>query len=249
MFKPQTDRIMQIAKRHPDRIAELELIFDRKTNVYIDYANVKPWATKLQWHVDIRRLKQFLNSFDAVSEIKLYQGTLVGDEESEKFIQLAKDCGYCVRTKPVQVRWISIDVSSLPGDSTERLGNFIRGSLLRNLKVEAVEYLNTQLRDLNKQGTKAIRDRKCNFDVEIGREMLNDYDKQAIECFVLWSGDSDFAGPLGQILEDGKKAFVFATVRKVASELNELVKKGLFVYDIQKIRNFICWKKEIDPPL
>lgn len=33
----------------------------------------------------------------------------------------------------------------------------------------------------------------------------------------------------------------------IASELNDLTQKGLMIYDIQKIRNFICWKKKIQP--
>ncbi|PIZ77002.1 MAG: hypothetical protein COY04_00770 [Parcubacteria group bacterium CG_4_10_14_0_2_um_filter_7_35_8] len=32
-------------------------------NTYIDYANVRPWADKLGWHVDTKRLMQFLKSF------------------------------------------------------------------------------------------------------------------------------------------------------------------------------------------
>lgn len=92
-----------------------------------------------------------------------------------------------------------------------------------------------------------MEDRKCNFDVEIGRDMLIDYAEHGIENFVLWSGDSDFADPLNQLLDDGKKVFIFATARKVASELNDLVQKGLFIYEIQKIRNLICWKREIRP--
>jgi len=29
-------------------------------------------------------------------------------------------------------------------------------------------------------------------------------------------------------------------------EFGELVKRGLFIYDIQKMRNFICWKREME---
>ena len=77
--------------------------------------------------------------------------------------------------------------------------------------------------------------------------MLIDYERNGIENFVLWSGDSDFADPLSQLLQDGKRVFLFATARRVAAELNDLGKKGLVIYDIQKIRDFICWKKEIRP--
>jgi Ca2+-binding EF-hand superfamily protein len=61
-----------VAAKYPRRIEELERIFDRRTNVYIDFANVRPWATKLGWHVDAKRLKQFLDSFDTINSIKLY---------------------------------------------------------------------------------------------------------------------------------------------------------------------------------
>lgn len=57
MFKAKTERIQNLAEKYPQRIQELERVFDRRTNVYIDFANVKPWATKLGWHVDVKRLK------------------------------------------------------------------------------------------------------------------------------------------------------------------------------------------------
>jgi hypothetical protein len=77
--------------------------------------------------------------------------------------------------------------------------------------------------------------------------MLRDYDKNGIENFALFSGDSDFAGPVKQLLDDGKKVVLFATARRVAAELNDLQGQGLIIYDVQKIRNFICWKREIEP--
>jgi len=247
MFKAKTERIQKLAERYPQRIKELEGVFDRKTNVYIDFANVKPWATKLGWHVEPKRLKQFLDSFDTIISIKFYQGTLEGDAESEGFVRDVKSFGYDLKTKPVKIMRLSIDVSSIAADSPDILKNFIRAPLLKTLKLEAIEYLNSELRKLNQQGKRYLEDRKCNFDVEIGRDMLIDYAEHAIESFVLWSGDSDFADPLKQLLDDGKKVCVFATARNVASELNDLVKKGLFIYDIQKTRDFICWKREIRP--
>ena len=81
--------------------------------------------------------------------------------------------------------------------------------------------------------------------MEIGVDMLLDRRRDDADTFVLWSGDSDFANPVEQLLDDGKKVLLFATVRKVSTELHELGKKGLFIYDIQKIRDFICWKREI----
>lgn len=57
-------------------------------------------------------------------------------------------------------------------------------------------------------------------------------------------------------LDDGKNVLLFATARKVSSELNALQhkngddsegegKRGLFIFDIQKIKDFVCWPREI----
>src|SRR6266704_5784892 len=109
MFRPKTQRIEQLAKVHAARVAEIEAILDRKTHVYIDYANVRPWSEKLHWHVDPRRLKQFLDSFDAVHSVKFYVGTLSGDYESEKFAKEIAGYGYDLKTKPVKIKRISIN--------------------------------------------------------------------------------------------------------------------------------------------
>ena len=245
MFQAKTERIKELSQKYPDRILELEKIFDKKTNIYIDFANVIRWQDKLKWHIDLKRLKQFLDSFDTINLVKFYSGTIIGEEESEKFIEDIKKMNYDVHTKPVKIMNLSIDVSSIPIDSPILLRDFIRKPLLAKFDLETIEYLNKKLKELNDKGIKFIEDLKCNFDVEIGRDMLLDYEKNGIENFVLWSGDSDFADPINQLLNDGKKVILFATARKVASELNELKKKGLLIFDIQKIRNFICWKKEI----
>jgi len=215
--------------------------------IYIDFANVIRWQDKIGWHIDLKRLKQFLDSFKNVEKIKFYNGKLERDEKSLRILEEADSCDYDVKTKPVKIMKLSIDVSSIPQNSPEILKNFIRAPLLKKLKVEAIEFLNNQLKELNQQGILFVQDLKCNFDVEIGRDMLIDYEKNKIENFILWSGDSDFADPINQLLEDKKKVVLFATARRVASELNDLQEKGLFIFEIQKIRNFICWKREILP--
>ncbi len=245
MFQAKTERIKNLSQKYPDRILELERIFDKRTNVYIDFANVIKWQDKLGWRIDLKRLKQFFDSFDTISSVKFYSGTIIGDKESEKFMEDVRKTKYDVHTKPVKIMKLSIDVSSIPVDSPILLKDFVRKPLLAKFDLETIEYLNKKLKELNDKGIKFIEDLKCNFDVEIGRDMLVDYEKNGIDNFILWSGDSDFADPINQLLNDEKKVILFATARKVASELNELKKKGLLIFDIQKIRNFIFWKKEI----
>lgn len=90
MFQPKTDRIKQLAERYPYRIIELEHIFDKPTNIYIDFANVMGWQERLGWHISLKRLKQLLDSFDTVRDVKFYSGTLVGDVSSENLIKEVK---------------------------------------------------------------------------------------------------------------------------------------------------------------
>ena len=242
MFNPKTKRIEEIAKLFPETIKELEVIFDDKTNVYIDWANVIHWQERLGFHIHLGRLKQFLDSFSAIKIIRLYAGTLQGNEKSEKSIKEYEKFGYAVKTKPVKVMRMSINTSSISANSPSLLENFIKKCLLSKLNIETIEFLNKKLADFNKQGATYIEDRKCNFDVEIGRDMLRDFDKNDLNTFILWSGDSDFADPISQLIKDGKKIFLFATAREVSYELNEM---GIPVFDVKKIKEFICWPKEI----
>jgi len=122
MFEPKTDRIK-----------ELMGIFDKKTNIYIDFANVIRWQDKLKWHIDLKRLKQFFDSFDTINLVKFYSGTLVGNIASEKFIEDIRSMKYDVHTKPVKIMNLSIDVSSIPIDSPILLRDFIRKPFWQSL--------------------------------------------------------------------------------------------------------------------
>lgn len=245
MFIAKTDKIKEIAQANPDVITQLENIFGSSARLYIDYANVRPWSVKLGWHIDLKRLKQFLDSFSTIEAVNFYNGYIEGDERSRKEIEELENRKYVVRTKPVKIMQFSIDASSIPSDSTALLDQFIRRALLRKYEVGTIEYLNERFKDMNKKGEYYIEDRKCNFDVEIGTDMLLDFERSSTETFVLWSGDSDFADPLAKLLKAGKGIFLFATVRRVSRELSELCNSGLGIFDIQKIRSFICWRREL----
>ena len=246
MFKAKTDKIENISENNQKVIKELELIIEKKTRVYIDYANVRPWSLKLGWHIDLKRLKQFLDSFDTIEAINFYNGYLAGDKRSEREKEEVENCKYILRTKPVKIMKFSIEASSIPTDSTALLSQFIRRALLKNYNIATVEYLNEYFKSMNKKGEYFIEDMKCNFDGEIGVDMLIDCERDSAETFVLWSGDSDFADPIEKLMSAGKRVVLFATARKVSKELSALTDKGLMIFDIQKIRNFICWKKELE---
>jgi uncharacterized LabA/DUF88 family protein len=246
MFNSKTPKIEELVKRDDLQfvVDKIDRLFVGKTNVYIDFANVRPWSEKLGWHISSNRLKQFLTSFNDVDSIKWYQGELIGDPRSQNEIKKLKRCKYEVRTKPVKIMKLPIDVSSISVQSPDLLKKFIRKALLRKYDIETVEFLNKRFKEMNNRGIYFIEDRKCNFDVEIGTDMRVDHLRDSIDTFVLWSGDSDFADPIKTLMADGKKVVLFATAGRVARELNDLVKDGLFIFDIFELRDLICWKGE-----
>jgi len=87
MFKPKTDKISKLINLYPKVIEQLEQIFDKSTNVYLDYSNLFYWHEKLGWHIDQKRLKQFLDSFENIKTVSIYNGTLIGNKNSEQFIK------------------------------------------------------------------------------------------------------------------------------------------------------------------
>jgi len=244
-FSPKTAAIRSLYTTKPKAVNEITKLLSGESRVYIDYANVRPWSQKLGWHIDPKRLKQFLDSFDAVKEVSIYQGTLVGDVKSEAEVKELHRLKYRVRTKDVKIMRLSIDATSVPDDSTTLIRQFVRRALLRQFDLQTVEYINGKLYEMNKRGLRYIEDRKCNFDVEIGVDMLLDAHKTKAQVFCLWSGDSDFTDSVSQLLGQGKKVILFATTRRVSKELSAMASQGLIIFDIAKIRNYICWKKEI----
>lgn len=248
MFRAKTEGIRSLAKKDPAVIEKISGIFSGDVNVYVDYANVRPWSEKLQWHIEPRRLKQFLQSFDNVCSIKFYQGELTSDPRSRKEIKHLRSLEgrrFLLRTKPVKIMKFPVDATSIDAQSPVLFRKFLRASLLRKLDIETIEFLNAKLRQMNKNGVYELEDRKCNFDVELGTDMRVDHLTDGIDTFILWSGDSDFADPIKYLLENGKRVILFATAGRISRELNGLVSSGLGIFDITDIRDFICWLPEI----
>ncbi len=246
MFIAKTEKISGIAKDKQAVINQLNKILVGKTRVYIDYANVRPWSTKLGWHIDLKRLKQFLDSFDNINAISLYMGFFENDGISQNEKNEVEKYKYILRTKPIKIMKHSINFSSISVDSTALLNQFVRKALLRKYDLKTIEYLNRIFENFNSKGDYFIEDRKCNFDVEIGVDMLIDCERNNADTFILWSGDSDFADSVEKLMIAGKKVILFATARKVSVELSALTAKGLLIFDIKKIRDFICRNREME---
>jgi uncharacterized LabA/DUF88 family protein len=225
-----------------ERIDELKSWLDGSTDVYIDYANVRAKCEKKGWLLDFGKLQSLFKRLGNINCCTIYFGKIAGNRGSEGFHAMMQKLGFKVVAKPVKFMRLSIDVSGIPKNSPAVIKNFVEPCLLRKLKVEAVEYLNDQLRQLNDSGIKQIEMMKCNFDVEIARDMLLDHEIRDVDTFCLWSGDSDFAPPLLHLLNAKKRVVVISD--GISPELNDLKPDGLRFYDIKKLRDIIGYEKQ-----
>ncbi|MCK5017771.1 MAG: NYN domain-containing protein, partial [Candidatus Peribacteraceae bacterium] len=234
MFKAKTDKIRGIASNKEKVIQELEKLLTGSVSIYIDVANVRPWSEKLKWHIDYKRLKQFLDSFGNVTDIKYYNGHFEEDSNSLNDINKIREMGYTVRTKPIKIMRQSIDATSIPISSDVLLSQFIRRALLRGYRGEVIEYLNKEFLSMNQLGRFFIEDRKCNFDVEISVDaikMIKHYD-----TFCIFSGDADFVYLNNFLRKKGKKVIII----KGGFITSKLRKSANLVINAQKIKKHIA---------
>ncbi|HVS87693.1 MAG TPA: NYN domain-containing protein [Candidatus Acidoferrum sp.] len=224
-----------------ERIEELRSWLDGKAYVYIDYANVRTKCEKKGWMLDTYKTWRLFNTL-GIPSIKFYFGKIIGNRKSEGFHALLRKIGFEIITKPVKFMKLSIDVSGIPKDSPSVIKNFVEPCLLRKLTVEAIEQLNEQLRKMNESGLKYVEMMKCNFDVEIAADMLLDNELHGVDTFCLWTGDSDFAGPILRLLNEKKRVIVFSD--GVAPELDDLRPDGVRIYDIKKLKDIVGYEKQ-----
>jgi len=78
------------------------------------------------------------------------------------------------------------------------------------------------INELQKSGI-IIEEPKCNFDVEMAMDMLDDAEK--ITATILFSGDSDLVNPLERLKVKGKKIAVVGVRGQVAGELHNIKDK------------------------
>ena len=120
------------AEKQPEKIKLLETLLNEHTVVYIDFGNVSGWSKRLGWEIDLRRLKDLLDSFGVI-QARFYFGTTPNHDGSARFMTFVHKTGYKVRTKPVKAIQVSVDVSSISEKSPDILNNFIKDQLLEQL--------------------------------------------------------------------------------------------------------------------
>ncbi len=180
--------------------------------VYIDLTNMLHWQDVLGWKFRIEDAIEQLFTYPSIKEVKIYYGFNRRDEKnSEAFHNRIKKTGAILRTK---------DMKFIP--KTIREGMFFQRKTLTlfdgGVKLKIQELID----ELHKSGI-IIEEPKCNFDVEMTIDLLDDTEKMT--AVMLFSGDSDMRAPLERLKIKGKHIGVVGVRGNVAGELHEIKNK------------------------
>jgi len=180
--------------------------------VYIDLTNMFHWQSVLGWKFRIEDLAKQLFDFPNIKEIKIYYGKNNRDiKNSEAFHNRIKKTGVILRSKSMKF---------IPKEINEGLFFQRRTMTLFDDPVKSKIY---ELIDWLHKSEIIIEEPKCNFDVEMAMDMLDDSEK--FTAMMLFSGDSDMLAPLERLKIKNKKIAVVGVRNQVASELHRIKNK------------------------
>lgn len=97
--------------------------------------------------------------------------------------------------------------------------------------------LNIDISELQEQLKKPVQRRKCDFDVEISRDVYNNLGD--FETVIIFSGDGDYAALAKDLISKGKKVIVVFASGHKGKEYEDF-KTGLFLCSVQKLKDFIA---------
>lgn len=179
---------------------------------YLDLTNILHWQDTLGWRFRVEDVVAQLLTFHNIKEVKVYYGFNPRDEKNSKaFHDRIKRTGAILRAK---------NMKFIPKTIEE--GMFFQRKTLTFFDGAIKAKIGELIDELQKSGI-AIEEPKCNFDVEMAMDMLDDAEK--LTAIMLFSGDSDLKTPLERLKVQGKHIGVVGVRGKVASELHTIKDK------------------------
>ncbi len=122
--------------------------------------------------------------------------------------------------------------------------------LIEKLDVE-LKKLNINIEDLQRNLLKPVKRRKCDFDVEIARDVCNL--SNSFDTLLLFSGDGDYAALVEDLISKGKKVIVVFAPGHIGREYDPLCKElkknnkgyALFICSVDHLKDDISIIKNI----
>lgn len=188
---------------------------------YLDLTNMLHWQKVLGWKFRMENVIGQLLSFSNIKEVKVYYGLNERDiKNSQAFHNRIKKAGAILRAKPMKFIIKTVDESLFFQQKTITLFD---GLVKQKIQELIIELQNSGL---------IIEEPKCNFDVEMAMDMLDDANKMS--AILLFSGDSDLFGPLERLKVKGKRIGIAGVRGMTAGELHRIKDK---YFDFGKLYN------------
>jgi uncharacterized LabA/DUF88 family protein len=173
---------------------------------YLDLANMFHWQSKVGWSFVIENVIEQIKSIKSIKEVKVYYGfNQQMKSQSKALVKRIQKTGAVLISKPVKFIKKTVEDALLFKRSTLTLFSPELNSQV------------TALVDVIKETGLLIEEPKCNFDVEMTMDIIDDAKK--VSAVLLFSGDSDLAAPLERLKLRGKKCYVVGVRGMVAKEL------------------------------
>jgi uncharacterized LabA/DUF88 family protein len=178
-------------------------------NAYLDLANMFYWQEVLGWRFRIEDVIKQLFTLQNIKEIKVYYGFNERDKiNSQVFHNRIKKTGAILKTKPI--KFIKKTVNEALFFKKPTLTLFDDG-----IKKKIYELIK-----MIQESGAVIEEPKCNFDVEITLNMIDDIEK--VTGVILFSGDSDLSAPLERLKVKGKRIYIVGVRGMVSTELHRI---------------------------
>jgi len=179
---------------------------------YLDLTNMFHWQDVLGWKFRIEDIMDQLFSFSNIKEIRVYYGLNERDlKNSKAFHKRIRKTGAILRDKPMKFIHKKIEE-----------GLFFQRKTVSLFDGNVKQKIYDLIKELNNSGI-IIEEPKCNFDVEMAMDMMDNTDKST--AIILFSGDSDMKEPLERLKVSSKKVAVVGVRNKVAGELHQIKDK------------------------
>ena len=179
---------------------------------YLDLTNMLHWQKALGWKFRMEDVVSQLFTFSNLKEVKIYYGKNERDiKNSEAFHGRIRKTGAILITKPMKF------ISKTIGE-----GMFFQRKTLTLFDDGVKQKIQELINELQKSGM-SIEEPKCNFDVEMAMDILDDSKKTS--AILLFSGDSDMRAPIERLKVMGKHIGVVGVRDMVAGELHKIKDK------------------------
>lgn len=191
----------------------LEWVEDQQSiYVYMDFTNMLHWQDRLGWKFRFDDLMLQLQAYPNIKEVKLYYGENPRDEKnSQVFHNRLRRAGAIVRSKPM--KFLEKKIHD---------GMFFQRKTLATFDDTLSASIVTVVEQIKESGL-VIEESKCNFDVEMTMDLLDDTDK--LTAVLLFSGDSDMHAPLERLKIKGKSIGIVGVRGHVSTELHAIKDK------------------------